>query len=123
MIYITTVPSTLHLSQIKWIYAFHNFLLPFINWTTQHTTVTASSLYESNLVCSMLWRIDIKRIYSLIEQNLKTEWSIQITCIQKIKYETKSENYNLEVLTFEANKTKIVWKFSMILFHHFQSKQ
>ena len=37
------------------------------------------SLHEFKLICSVLRRVDVGKIYSLIAQNLKFDWSIQIT--------------------------------------------
>ena len=45
--------------------------------------MTAQSLFECKLVCSVFQRIDIGRIYSLIALKLKFDWSIQITWKRK----------------------------------------
>ena len=80
---ITNAPTSLLLSQIKPISDSHYFLLFFTNSTLQHAPVSQwpnyISLIERKLVCWVLWRVDIGRIYSSITQNLKFNWSIQIT--------------------------------------------
>ena len=45
--------------------------------------MTALSLYEWNLVCPVLQRLDIGRIYGLIAQNLEVDWSAQIAWKRK----------------------------------------
>ena len=59
---------------------FHYFLHLFTNSTSRHVPVTALSLFELKLVWSVLRRVDIGRLYSSIAQDLKFDWSIQITC-------------------------------------------
>ena len=55
------------------------FLHLFTNSTSQFHPVIALSLYECMLVCSVLWRVDVGTIYGSIAQNLKLDWSIQVT--------------------------------------------
>ena len=69
-----------HLSEMKRISGFHYFLYMFTNLTSQHVLVTTLSLfYEGKLVCSVLRRVDLGRIYSSIAQDLKLDWWTQIT--------------------------------------------
>ena len=57
----------------------HNFLHLFTNSTSQLVQVTALSQHEIKVVCPVPRRLHIGRIYSSIEQNLKFDWSIEIT--------------------------------------------
>lgn len=54
----------------------HYFLQLFTNSTLQHVQVTALSLYQFKLVCSVLQR-EYWEIYSSTAQNLKFDWSTQ----------------------------------------------
>ena len=76
---ITNYPARLHLSQMKRISGSHYFFHLSTNSTSQHLPVTALSLHVFKLLCSVLRRVNIGRIYSLIAWNLKFDWSIQIT--------------------------------------------
>ena len=47
----------------------HYFIHLFTNSTSQHVPVATLSLFESKLVCSVLWRAGVGIIYSSIAQN------------------------------------------------------
>ena len=76
---ITNVPTALHLSQMKRFSGSHYFLHLFTNSASQQLPITALSVHKCRLVCSVLWRVEIGRIYSSITQNLKFNWSLNIT--------------------------------------------
>ena len=78
---VTNAPTRLHLSETKRISSYHYFLYLFTNLTSQ-------SLYKFNLrpsdgtisflwmkVCLVLRRVDLRRIYCSIKQDLKFDWS------------------------------------------------
>ena len=93
---ITNVSTALHLSQMKRFSGSHCFFHLFTNSASQQLPITALSVHECKLVCSVFWRVEVGRIYSSIAQNLKFDWSLNITwkrratgneiCVNKHKY-------------------------------------
>ena len=75
-----------HYNWVKW-NGFQALTFSFISSQTQLYTTSQwrnyISLLEYQLVCWVFRRVDIERIYSLITQNLKFDWSIQITWKRK----------------------------------------
>ena len=66
--------------QMKRISGSHYFPHLFTNSTSVHPSLTALSLAECKLTfCSVLQRVYVGRIYSSIAQNLKFDWSVQVT--------------------------------------------
>ena len=75
----TNVPTALHLSQMKRFSGSLYFFHLFTNSALQQLPITALSVHKCKLVCSVLWRVEVGRIYSSITQNLKFDWSLNIT--------------------------------------------
>ena len=68
------------MSQMKRISGSHHFPHLFTNSTSVHPSLTALSLAECKLTfCLVLQRVYVGRIYSSTAQNLKSDWSVQVT--------------------------------------------
>ena len=110
---IANVLTTLHLSQMKRISSSHYFFHLFTNSTSQHVPMTALSLCKYKLVCSVLQRVDIGRIYSLNAQILKFDWSTQI--LWKHKAAGKSDLFE-KALIFGSTTTPKLTKILVVIF-------
>ena len=81
---ISNVSATLNLSQMKRISGSHYFLDLFKNPTNCYLLLQCTHLREWKLVfCSVLRRVYVRRIYSSIAKDLKSDWSIQVTWKQR----------------------------------------
>ena len=75
---ITNVPTKLYPSQTKRISVSHHFI-------SSQIRLPALSLRECKLIFRLvLWGINVGRIYSSITNNLKFDWSIQVTWKQRV---------------------------------------
>ena len=81
---ISNVPTSLYLSQMKRDSGSHYFLDLFTNPTNCYLLLRCTHLREWKLVfCSVLRRVYVRRIYSLITKYFKFDWSIQVAWEQR----------------------------------------
>ena len=73
---ITNAPTRLHLSEMKRISGSHYFLCVFTNLTLRPSDRTISFLWMK-VVCSVLRRVNLRRIYCSVAQDMKFHWSTQ----------------------------------------------